>query len=401
MPSDLRSVFRKSAWSPSGTYDAEVLWRRGRRRLWAVRTVSVASAIVLVGGIYTVSSNFGAFWFAQEDIVAGTPEQIQEQVGLDPKQCGQDACIAVENFPGSIVATTDAIWVANTAHDGEWTATRINPSDNEAVAYVPLGGAAEDLAAGMGYLWAVVETHLRGSQSRWELVGIDAVTNRRTVDSIPIGGDRVGEHDIAVGEGFVWITGPEGLLYRYQPSSEVMESFELASHAKDYGIADGPMRVAVGNGAVWLGTNSGSILRVDPSTGRPLGDPAEVGHNVTGITVGYDRVWATQQTPHGREQMSVVDAKTGAVARPPIELIDAIVNPPVVGLGAIWVLQGDYEDEEQSRLVRVDGETERLSDVIPVRASSSFSGLDVGADAAWVVGGKLSAQSSTVLRIEP
>lgn len=325
---------------------------------------------------------------------------IPDRVRVNPEQCDQAACIAVANFPEFVAVVDNAVWVASTAQDGEWTATRIDPSTNEVVGHVPLGGAAEDLAAGLGYIWAVVQTDMDGDKSKWELVGIDSATNTRIVDSIPIAGNRVGEHAIAVGGSFVWITGSNGLLYRFDPASQEIKRFELGGYLTDYGPEDGPLRVTADNGTVWVASTSGSILRLDPSTGEPQGDSIEVGWNVYDIVVGYDRVWVTQQTPRGREQISVVDAERGTPAREPIELMNAIPAPPVVGLGSIWVLQGDFDNDRRSHLVRVDAETEQVEDVVPVQVGS-FSGLDVGANAAWVVGGKLSADMSTVLRIEP
>jgi virginiamycin B lyase len=139
---------------------------------------------------------------------------------------------------------------------------RIDPASNQStVVDVPYCCAGE-LAAGEGALW--VANHRDGT-----LVRVDPVTGRvaarillpKTTDQRP--------HQVAVGEGAVWVTstspsrGTANLLWRVNPvSNQVTGTLDLGPTS----AGGTPNRVAAGNGAVWVGGNTqGSVFRVQPS----------------------------------------------------------------------------------------------------------------------------------------
>jgi streptogramin lyase len=138
---------------------------------------------------------------------------------------------------------------------------QIDPASNRSTVVDVPGCCAGELAAGKGALWVAN----RGDGS---LVRVDPGTGRvaarvllpRTTDQRP--------HQVAVGEGAVWVTSASprrdaaNLLWRVDPASnQVTGTLDLGPTSAG-GI---PNSVAAGNGAVWVGgATKGSIHRLEP-----------------------------------------------------------------------------------------------------------------------------------------
>ena len=91
-----------------------------------------------------------------------------------------------------------------------------------------------------------------------------------------------GSHDIAIGDGSVWLPDDEGhQVWQVDPESNLLED--------TYEVDGRTFAVAVGAGAVWAPSDEGSVIRIDPTTGDT--ERIDVGGAPTGIAVGAGLVW--------------------------------------------------------------------------------------------------------------
>jgi YVTN family beta-propeller protein len=167
------------------------------------------------------------------------------------------ATIGVGPAPGALTVAGGVVWVALPENG----LGRIDPASNRSTMVGVPRCCAGELAAGEGALWVA-------NRGDGTLVRVDAATGRvaarvvlpRTTEQRP--------HQVAVGEGAVWVTsasprrGTANLLWRVDPASnQVIGTLDLGPTAAG-GI---PNSVAAGDGAVWLGgMTKGSIVRLEP-----------------------------------------------------------------------------------------------------------------------------------------
>jgi YVTN family beta-propeller protein len=179
-------------------------------------------------------------------------------VRIDPTTNQVAATIPLGQAPGAVTVAGGVVWVALPEHG----LGRIDPASNRSTVVRVPHCCAGELAAGRGALW--VANHRDGT-----LVRVDAATGRvaarvplpKTTDQRP--------HQVAVGEGAVWVTsasprrGTANLLWRVDPvSNQVTGTLDLGPTSAG-GI---PNSVAAGDGAVWVGgMTKGSIVRLEPS----------------------------------------------------------------------------------------------------------------------------------------
>ena len=170
----------------------------------------------------------------------------------------------------SLLATSDAIWVAN-KDDG--TVSRIDPASDHVDATVQVGGQPWGLAFDGSSVW--VGNYAAGRISR-----IDPATNRVTARV------RVGQAPIALGfgRGGLWVgdySRPH--LFRIDTKTgRVTRRFVLSGSHLD---------VLVRRSGIWVASEDG-IARVSPSSGGVLGRISG-GIDTTFLTPCAGSLWAT------------------------------------------------------------------------------------------------------------
>lgn len=121
-------------------------------------------------------------------------------------------------------------------------------------------------------------------------------------------GDRPSPSDIAVGEGYVWVTDVQTTrFFRIHPTSNEVDTLKLGGHTSS-------QFVATGDGAVWVYADV--LKRVDPKrfvVSGKVKDPKDLS-NVVGLATGAGAVWMLD------DQMQVVrvDPATLAVTTIPL-----------------------------------------------------------------------------------
>ena len=205
---------------------------------------------------------------------------------------------------------------------------------------------------------------------------------------------------------------PKAVLRRLDPrTGEVVATIPL----KD--LNDAFTQVAFGAGSVWVSSGyyemgpapkrgpGDVVLRIDPRTNRvvdriPVDPPS-------GLAFGHGSVWATSA---GYGTVSRIDPQTGEVVAKIKVGRGAVDIAADESSGAVWVASGhlpkDYggydfpKYSEDRNLTRLDPETNRVVEEIPIEAHSHYGGgandVAVGEGAVWVLSG-----DGKLLKVDP
>lgn len=243
------------------------------RRRWKVAAV-VAFAVVAA---------LVAFPLVTRD-AEGSSEIAPNSIGvLDPESGEVTATIGLEERPGSVASSADAVWVTN---PDVGTVMRIDPEEQAVVDTIQVGENPTGIAVGFDAVW-VVES---GGPS---VSRISPETNTVVGEAIAVGNGPAG---IAVGEGNVWVTNRfDGTISRIDPNSgEVI----------DIPVGPDPRGIAVGFGSVWVGlAGSNTVVRVDPET-YAVTPPIGVGNAPSSLAVSGDAVWVVNTLDDTVSQIS-------------------------------------------------------------------------------------------------
>jgi virginiamycin B lyase len=192
----------------------------------------------------------GSLWVAQTDVgrIARIDAGERRVVGNPVEFPAADG--------DSLEAGEGAVWAADS---GEGTVGRIDPATGKLAARVRVpGGVSGDLAAGAGAVWAV-------NAEQATVTRIDPATNRVAGEPIEVGESFEDAFDgaVAVGEGAVWASSPEDdTVVRIDPASgEVTRTVRVPSGVGNYDLA-------VGLGRVWLFDDESELVPIDPASGR-------------------------------------------------------------------------------------------------------------------------------------
>jgi YVTN family beta-propeller protein len=220
----------------------------------------------------------------------GSSEIEPNSIGvIDPASGDLTATVGLEDRPGSIAASADAIWVA---HPDVGTVTRIDPSAQEIRDTIQVGEDPTAMAVGFGTVWVV--------ESGGPSVSRISAETGEVVDSIPVGNGPAG---IAIGEGAAWVTNRfDGVIQRIDPRpGEVVETIPVGLD---------PRGVAVGFGSVWVSlAGSNTVARIDPATNR-LTHPISVGNVPGAMAIGANGVWVVNTLD---DTISRIDPDTNSV----------------------------------------------------------------------------------------
>jgi DNA-binding beta-propeller fold protein YncE len=226
--------------------------------------------------------------------------------------------IRTGGLPVAIVATEDAIWVANRS-DG--TLSKLNPSALH-VDTVHAGGAPAALAFGFGSLWVA-------DFARDVVLRVDATTGAVIGEPVAV---EPGPAALAVAPSGIWVTGvQEGTVQRIDPQTMIAST--------PIPVGYGPVALAATQEAVWvLNALDRAMVRIEQATGK-VSEPVPVPAGAADLVVAFGRLWVAAAssgtvTPH--------DPETGRRAGPALvvdERTDAGMGPTGVapGDGRLWV----------------------------------------------------------------
>jgi hypothetical protein len=270
---------------------------------------TVVAAIPVGAAPTTVAASDDWVWVINSNEGAGTISRI------DPSSRRVVATFSVPGGPADLLAAAGVLWVGTTEarvfridpasdiEEGSWTLP--NAGKTSPFLFDPGAGF---LAYGAKTIWAAsfraisridpaTARLVRGRSSVWgplaygfgsvwtvasfrELVRLDPATLRRKA-KVAL---SFGSHDLAIGEGSVWLPDDQGhQVWQVDPEQNLVED--------TYEAGGRTVAVAYGAGAVWAPSDDGSVVRIDPATGDT--ERIDVGGAPTGIAVGAGLVWVS------------------------------------------------------------------------------------------------------------
>ena len=200
----------------------------------AVSTVAVALPLADAAG--SVAAGIGSLWMASA--ASGVVSRV------DPDTREPVAEVYVAAAPSSVALDDAVLWVTSATGN---VVTRVDAHTNTVVETIAVGPRPGRIAIGEGAVWVVN----RGDHS---VSRIDPATNK-VVATIAVG-HGIGEGDIAVGAGSVWLSAPGTPLVRLDPAT---------NRAAQRFTGDGGGAVAVAFGSVWVAAGPAVTWRLDPA----------------------------------------------------------------------------------------------------------------------------------------
>jgi YVTN family beta-propeller protein len=203
---------------------------------------------------------------------AGSSQIEPNSIGvLDPESGEVTATVGLEDRPGSVATSADAVWVTN---PDVATVTRIDANELAVVDTVQVGQNPTGIAVGFDAVWVVESGGPTVSR-------ISPETNTVVGEPIRVGNGPAG---VAVGEGSVWVANRfDATISRIDPNP--------GGAVETIPVGLDPRGIAVGFGSVWVAlAGSNTVVRVDPETNsviRPIG----VGNAPESLAVSADGVW--------------------------------------------------------------------------------------------------------------
>ena len=174
-----------------------------------------------------VAAGVGAIWVTSGVVGADCGTVFR----IDPATNQIVASIAVERWPGQVVALEDAVWVTHTVPH---ILSRIDPQTNQVSATLSLECPTMGLAADATGVWAACV-------SVPVLFRIDPLTNQTTA-RIAVGYHSEG---VALGPNAIWVTSAaENTLTLINPETNLA--------ARVYSVGRGPQGVAVSQDEAWV-----------------------------------------------------------------------------------------------------------------------------------------------------
>ena len=328
--------------------------RAPARRRWkavaAAAVLALVIAVPIVGRNAEPSSEIAPNSIGVLD--AGSGELIATVTGL-------------EDRPGSIAASANAVWVTN---PDVGTVTRIDATELQIRDTIQVGENPTAIAVGFDTAWVVNSGD--PSVSR-----ISADTGE-VFDPIPVGNGPAG---IAVGEGGVWVTNRfDGTISRIDPNTgEVVE----------IPVGLDPRGITIGFGDVWVGlAGSNQVVRIDPDT-NSVKQLISVGNAPGSLAVSADAVWVGNTLDDTVSQISP-DTNT-------VQDLFRVGDQPsgiVVVRGTVWVA-----NEAEGTLSRIEAPEMSAGKTVIGTVPQGLVG--VGGDL-WVsVGGTATSHRGGTLRM--
>ena len=324
--------------------------------------LGLAGAVLLTGAAFGVVHAFDG---STTPIVV-TPNSVAV---IDPGRNRVVKVLPVGNTPRGIAVGRDSVWVANSANG---TVSQIDIDKLQMVKTIGIGAQATDLVEAYGRVW--VTTGIDNS-----VVPIDARSGG-VQDTIPLSNDPTASaFAVTAGADALWVASGDRLL-KVDPSTGTIVGGHVGVQHPRSGCCIGIHDLAFGEGAVWLADTSQTVVRVSPR-GNGVTGARELGVIPTALAVGYGAVWVALPDPtRPLAALWEVDPATVRVAHT-ITLgkgTSILLSLDVaVGAGSLWVT--NYED---GTLVRVDPKT--LTVIETIKIGHHPSGVTFGAGRVWV-----------------
>jgi YVTN family beta-propeller protein len=318
--------------------------------------LGLAGAVILAGAAFGLVQAFGG---STTPIVA-TPNSLAV---IDPGRNRVVNVLPVGNTPRGVAVGRDSVWVANSA-DG--TVSQIDIDKLRVIKTIGIGAQATDLVEANGRVW--VATGIDNS-----VVPIDARSGG-VHESIHLSKDPTASaFAVTAGAGALWVASGDRLLQIDPRTGTIIGGHGGGQH---FGIHD----VAFGEGAVWLADTSETVVRISPRGNRVTGSRA-LGVIPTAVAVGYGAVWLSLPDPN-RPYAALweVDPRTVRVTHTiTIGKVEGFLLSldVAIGGGSLWVT-----NYEAGTLTRVDPKT--LTIVTTIDIGSHPSGVTFGAGRIWV-----------------
>jgi YVTN family beta-propeller protein len=313
---------------------------RSRRRLLVIAAlVAVAGVVAVVVGLTRQSSG---------PIVV----KANSIVRIDPQTNKVVQSIPVGRHPSALVATSDAVWVANN-RDRTLSRVDVETGDVKTIGGIPgVGLLARDergniYASGWDYpfVWRidpkrveVVQRYRVRSRAVGLVVGggslwvvdrlVNSVTRIDLARGTVEGSVRVGRDPLVATFGFgaLWVANADDATVSViRPGVDEVDTVH---------VRERPFGIAAGEGGVWVGSNQwATITRIDPDTRRVVEhiDVGAIPRGLYGVSVGAGYVWAADWY-----QGSVIrlDPRTNKAST-----IQLPVSPREVAIadGKVWV----------------------------------------------------------------
>ena len=284
-----------------------------------------------------------------------------------PEVRSADVDFDVPRGPVAVAVGADRAWVASRNAD------RITAFDRDGEQPFGRGFTIEDpreLALGFGYLWATG----RDGLFRISLDGSDI--------------DRVLEltdpSDVAVDGRRVWV-----LDRRPQPRALSVDPDRLEVDGEAF-VGPDPRALAAGAGAIWVAnTGDGTVSEVDPATATTIGRPVAIGGRPTDVAAQAGEVWVIDNFG-GR--LIPIDPSPPSGTPTAGEPTDTAARPRgvAIGFGSVWVSSG--EDGTVQRFAQSSAQLQAT-----IAVGEDPADVDIGAAAVWTA----DEDSSTVSRIAP
>jgi len=276
---------------------------RPRRTRWKAVAAVVAFAVVAaLVAIPLVARRAG-----------GSTEIEPNSVGvLDPESGEVTATVGLEESPGSVAGSTEALWVTN---PDVGTVTRIDPVEQQIRDSIQVGENPTGIAVGFDAAWVVNS----GGKS---VSRISPQTNEVVGEPIEVGNGPAG---IAIGEEAVWVTNRfDGTISRIDPDTNKV--------VEDIPVGLDPRGIAVGFDSVWVAlAGSNQVVRIDPTT-NDVTAPIGVGNAPGSLAVSADAVWVVNTLD---DTVSEINPDTNSV----VDTIGVGDGPSGIAVvqGSVWV----------------------------------------------------------------
>jgi len=227
------------------------------------RRISVGS------GASAVASGFGSLWVAKF--------RTRSLLRIDPRtrrRAGSAIRLPSTNAPVVVATGERAVWVGTHADSGVDNVIKVVPRSASAKQVIRVDGGVHDVAVGDGAVWVT-------NRSRAAVVRLSVRNGSQRTIRVP-----PEPFGLAVGEGAVWVTGAgDDTLTRIDSKTLRSETIQLDVT---------PDRVAVGGGSVWVTARSAAtLIRIDPRR-REVRDTIRTGRGPFAVGVHRGRnVWFT------------------------------------------------------------------------------------------------------------
>jgi YVTN family beta-propeller protein len=305
------------------------------RRRWkavaAVVTFAVVAALI-------------AFPLVTRDS-GGDSEIEPNSIGiLDPDTGALNATVGLEDRPGSLATSTDAVWVT---HPDVGTVTRIDRDEQAIVDTIQVGENPTGIAVGFDAVWVV--------ESGGPTVSRISPETNAVVETIPVGN---GPAEVAIGEASVWVTNRfDGTVSRIDP--------DTGEAGEPIAVGSNPSGIAVGFDSVWVGLpESNTVARVDPDTNAVT--PIGVGNTPGPLAIGAGAVWVVNTLD---DTVSRIDPDTSTV----VDVVKVGDGPSAIAVaaGRAWVA-----NEADGSLSRIDPASTSASGVVIGSAPQGLAGTE-------------------------